>query len=95
MDGESLLIALRDGHFEWQGIAFYGNHNLNHDQEGFNQWTPFREENKRNIIVENQFFAVRDSRYKLTNGDLLLSLIVYPAVRLCFSAPGRAHIKKP
>ena len=65
LDGESFLMALRGGHFERQGIAFYGTHDLNHDQKGFNQWTPFREVDKRNIIFENQFFAVRDSRYKL------------------------------
>ncbi|CAN5223104.1 hypothetical protein BH23BAC3_BH23BAC3_33760 [soil metagenome] len=65
LDGESFLAALKGEHFERQGIAFYGTHDLNHDQENFNQWTPFREKDKMNIKFENQFFAVRDSRYKL------------------------------
>lgn len=65
LDGESFLATLKGEHFERQGIAFYGTHDLNHDQENFNQWTPFEDRDKVDIKFENQFFAVRDSRYKL------------------------------
>ena len=47
------------------GYRFYVTHDLNHDQEGCNQCTSFPEEDMRNIIFENQFFAVTDSRHKL------------------------------
>ena len=87
MDGESLLMALRDGHFEWQGIAFYVTHDLNQDQEGCNQCTPFREEDKRNIIFENQFFAVRDSRHKLISGKSAADIRRRTARPLCATLP--------
>jgi len=65
LDGESFLAALKGESFERKGIVFYGTHDLNHDQENFNQWTPFTDQDRKTIEFENQFFAVRDSRYKL------------------------------